>query len=363
MPETFQKVKRWLSPGEYLFQEFFGTAGCSISMASATGLFHQQSGDWDEEMLTAVGISRDSLAPLTDIDTPVHGLHGAWAERWKPLANIPWVPAIGDGAASNVGSGCVTDRRIAINIGTSGAIRVLWRQPADKPLVIPDELWCYRLDRERCLMGGAFSDGGAAFAWMRHTLNFANNPLDTSAVGQGVDLTQDALAEKALEEREPDSHGLTFLPFLGGERSIGWHPGATAILAGLTQSTSPLEILQATMEAVALRFTLVAEVLTREFPDADEIIAAGGALGKSPLWAQMLADALGRSVQMAHEEEATSRGAALVALRALGFLHDEGEASLVVERTVTPDGARHETYRAALARQQKLYTALFGGNA
>ena len=48
-------------------------------------------------------------------------------KRIPALAEVPWVPAIGDGAASNLGSGCDSDRRIAINLGTSGAIRVLFR--------------------------------------------------------------------------------------------------------------------------------------------------------------------------------------------------------------------------------------------
>jgi len=352
-PELFRQVARWLSPGEYLFQSLFGEARCSISMASGTGLFHQNACDWDDEILAALPITRDHLPPLappleggkpTGGDAPARGLRPVWASAgpgWPALANIPWVPAIGDGAASNLGSGCATDRRIAINLGTSGAIRVLWRAAR---VQIPPELWCYRLDRDRFVMGGAFSDGGVVYDWMRRTLA----------------LPDDMSWESTLAARPPDAHGLTFLPFLGGERSIGWRPDARATLHGLNLATTPLDIWQAGMEAVALRFALVAEVLQREFPQAEEIIASGGALGQSPVWAQMIADALGHPIMLSAVSEASSRGAALVALRAVGLVEDEADAPAPPGRVLEPDPIRHAAYRRALERQQELYRRLFG---
>ena len=125
----FRRVVRWISPGEYLYLQIFGDASCSLCMASGTGLLNQNQCDWDEETLSALSalpITRDNLSPMVDLDAPSTGLRDPWKARWPELADIPWLPAIGDGAASNLGSGCDTDRRIAINLGTSGAIRVLW---------------------------------------------------------------------------------------------------------------------------------------------------------------------------------------------------------------------------------------------
>jgi gluconokinase len=338
-PALFRKVDRWLSPGEYLFQRLFGDARCSISMASATGLFNQNACNWDDETLQALPISRANLAPLTDIDKPVKGLLPEWSKRWPTLANIPWAPAIGDGAASNLGSGCLTDERIVINLGTSGAIRVLF--PAQK-VDIPDELWCYRLDRKRFIMGGAFSDGGDVIAWLKKTLN----------------ITDIAPLMQEIEKCHPDSHGLTFLPFLSGERSIGWRPNARGTFHGLTLTTGPADILQASMEAVALRFALVYNILHKQFPQARQIIASGGALAQSPVWGQMIADALGAPVTVAEQSEATSRGAALVALLAAGIINDVGDLPPLSGTVLKPDSARHQVFNKALDRQQRLYKLL-----
>jgi len=339
-PELFEMVDRWVSPGEYLYNGFFGEMGCSVSMASGTGLFNQNQCAWDSNTLDFLPISAKNLSPIIDIDTPARGLVEPWRSRWPQLSDVPWVPAIGDGASSNLGSGCDTDHRIAINLGTSGAIRVLW---SSKSVEIPPELWCYRLDRDRLVRGGAFSDGGSVFAWMRDTLKLSE--------------TSDSL-EKAIEAREPFAHGLLFLPFLSGERSTGWRPEASATIHGLRSSTEPIEILQASMEGVALRFSLVAELLGREFPQASEIRASGGALGESETWAQMICDALGKPIIVTAESEASSRGAALVALSAAGFPTDEQHVPLEAGRKLKPNSDRVQKYRIALERQQDLYQRL-----
>ena len=87
-------------------------------------------------------------------------------------------------------------------VGTSGAMRLLYE--GEPPAQLPPELWCYRADRRRVLVGGALSDGGGLYGWMRETLLAA----DTSES-----------IESSLEVLEPDEHGLTVLPFWSGERS------------------------------------------------------------------------------------------------------------------------------------------------
>ncbi len=339
VPTLFRSVDCWMSPAEFLYSNWFGQAICSVSMASGTGLFDQNTCDWDGEMLAVSGISAEMLSTLGDLDNHSAGLKEEWAHRWPELREIPWLPAIGDGASSNLGSGCANQDRIAINLGTSGAIRVLWE--ADS-VDIPDELWCYRLDRKRFVMGGAFSDGGDAFAWVHKTLRLENE----------VEI------EAELARRTPDCHGLTFLPFLAGERSTGWRPEARATLHGLSITTTPLDVLQAAMEGVALRFALVADLLRAKFPDAREIIASGGAIGASRTWARMIADAIGQPITLCTETEASSRGAALLALHAAGIIADEAVVPTLSGETIEPEPYRHSALRSALERQQELYRRL-----
>jgi len=333
-PRAFARAERFVSPGEYLYLKLFGEARVSTSMASATGLLDQIDKRWDGEVLEALPIEEVELSPISD--EPLRGLSGEWAERWPALRDVPWFPAYGDGACSNVGAGCADRDRLALMVGTSGAMRVLWKAES---VEIPEGLWCYRSDAERFVMGGALSDGGNLIAWLRETLR----------------LPEYEEAEEAIAAMRPDAHGLTFLPLLAGERGPGWTEGASGVIAGLSMGTKPEEILRAAMEAVALRFALVAGILESSLPGERDVIATGGGMLNSPTWRQIMADVLGRPVTVSKVEEASSRGAALLVLEALGEIQDLEKIEAPLGETADPDPARHETYRAALARQGRLY--------
>lgn len=336
-PAIWQRVARFGTLGEYLEAQLFGSSRISTSVASWNGLLDRRTLQWDAPLLDALGVRNDQLGELVDAHVPLRGLRAPFRSRWPALADVPWFPAIGDGAAANLGSGCVDARTLALTIGTTGALRIV---RTDTP-TIPAGLWCYRIDARRALLGGATSEGGNVFAWMHGALR--------------VEASADT--EQALAGMPPDEHGLTILPLLAGERSPGWAGNAKATISGLTTSTTPLEIVRAGLEAVAYRFALIAATLIA--PDATPtIIASGGALLQSPTWMQICADVLGRTVVASAETEATSRGAALLAFEALGATNDLATLPAALGATFTPDLARHARYRDAIERQQWLYNQL-----
>jgi gluconokinase len=337
MPDAFGSAEHWVSPADYFYARFFGEPyRVGTSMASATGLFGQNEMRWDRRILEALPIREAQLPSISD--EPWRGLDAEWAERWPALRDVPWFPAVGDGACSNVGSGCTGSDRLALMVGTSGAMRVLWKADA---VEIPDGPWCYRSDAEHYIMGGALSDGGNLIEWLRDTLRLPD-PEET---------------EKLLSAMEPDSHGLTFLPLLAGERGPGWADLANGTVAGLSMSSKPIEILRAAMEAVAYRFATIAEMLETASPGEKQVVASGGGLIHSPTWTQIMSDTLGKPVTLAGVKEASSRGAALIALQALGGPEIEATKAPPGE-TFEPDPERHNIYRKALERQRRLYDAV-----
>jgi gluconokinase len=332
-PDEARRVARWGSVGELLELAFFGESATSISMASGTGLLDRTTLAWSAPALAAAGVEPDRLFPLVDRDAGRRGLATAWAQRWPGLARVPWFPAVGDGAAGNIGSGCVTPARVALNVGTSAALRIV----TDSAAPPPRGLWRYRLDRHRAMLGGATSEGGNVYAWCRAQLRLPDDDL-----------------EAALGRVPADGHGLTVLPFLAGERAPGWRGDRTGAIAGLRLDTTAVEIARAALEAVALRLALVHELLAPQAAPDHAIVASGAALTRSRVWTQIVADALGRPVTLSAEAEATSRGAALLALEATGGLPDLGGAPMELGEIFFPDAARHARYRAALERQRRL---------
>jgi gluconokinase len=340
-------VAKWVSFAEYAAARLLGVANAGVtnSMASGTGLHDVHRLIWDDEMLARLDLTRDLLSPLIDA---TDGARPApdFARRWPPLASIPWLQALGDGACANVGSGAVGAERIALTMGTSGAMRLVLPVPADGDWSFPSDLWAYRLDRERAVLGGALSNGGNLLRWTRDLL--------------GVTVDDAVLALAA--ELAPDSHGLTVLPFVAGERSPGWHDQATGLVAGLTLATRPEHLVRAVLEAIAYRFARLYDALVLLAATPHRVVANGGAILKSPLLLQIVADSLGHDlIALPPEDEASARGAALVALQAAGVLPnlaaaDDPAFGATIYR---PDATRHAVYRAACERQLRLETVLY----
>jgi gluconokinase len=337
--EEFARVRRWISIGEYLLLKLFGEEAVSYSVASWTGLLNRTSLDWDDELLQHLPVGRDQLPGLVDADHAWHGLQKQFAARWPALANAAWFPAIGDGAAANLGSGCATPARVAISMGTSSAVRTVI---TDAGLHLPPGLWCYRVDRRRLLLGGAMTEGGSVFAWLRKTLNL-----------EGIDDL-----EKALAQMPAGASGLTFLPLISGERSPGWQSDARGVVAGLSIATTPLDLLRAGLEGVACRIAQVYELLRPALPAEPEIIASGGAIQGSPAWQQILADALNRPVRLSQVPETSTRGAVLLALEALGKIKDVASLPDLSEVAAQPDNQRHMRYREIIEQQKRIYAKI-----
>jgi gluconokinase len=303
---AFEKARHAVSFGDYVLLRLTGELRTSLCMASGTGLLDLGARAWDVELLETLSLDPDLLPPIDD--GPVDAVF----------------PPLGDGACANLGAGCTTADRAALTIGTSGAYRVL-REGEPQPR---DGLFSYLLDEKRLVEGGAVNDGGNLRAWLERTLRLENAEL-----------------------REPDAHGLTFLPLFGGERSPGWNPRAAGAIAGLTFDVDADDLFQAALEGVAYGFAEIAERL----PRVREVVATGQALLSEPAWIQLCADVLGRPVT-AGVEEASLRGAAVYVLERLG---EEPEPAPLA-KTYEPDRRRTEIYAAARGRQRELYERLGG---
>jgi gluconokinase len=336
--EWWTRSKRWLSYGEYLLLEFFGKAAPSTSMLSATGLWNSNRQAYDQPLVGHLGLTDGHLADLSLLDQPVEGLKPAYAERWPLFDGIPWFPAIGDGAANNIGCGCDTPGEFALMVGTTGAMRAVFERPS---IEVPPGLWCYRLDRRRFVLGGALSNGGKVFEWVMER------------------LAMPAGWEDELRSMRPGAHGLTVLPLFAGERSTKWRADARGAITGLNLNTTPVEILCASLEAVALRFRLIYDILAERVGAPERVIATGEALRRSPLWTQMMADALGRPIVASLEKETSARGAAMLALERLGAVGHLSEFHSKTGDTYHPRPEFAETYERLLVEQKTLYRRLF----
>ncbi len=258
------RAAHWLAPVDWLT----GAPHTSISMASGTGLYDLANHDWLDLA------PRHKLLPIAD--TPFQ------CPIFPELAGVPWFPAIGDGAAGNLGSDATQSGIAAINFGTSAAVRVL-----NQATRTPFGFFRYQVDQNRQLIGGAISNAGNLWDWCRREFRSPIPP-----------------------PRPPV--GLTVLPFWVDERAPTWPEDRRGIIADITLGTTAQDLFQAITNATFYRLAEVASRLP-----AHEFVVSGG-LAKSRVDLQRLADVLGVPVRVCIEPEASLRGAAVYALEKLG---------------------------------------------
>ena len=293
--DVWDRTARWVSVGDYLSMKLSGELSTSISIASGTGIFNIRENAWDEKLIRFLKLKRSQLPPVVE-DGHTFRLNLKFAKRWPQLKDADWFLPVADGAANNIGSGCSAKGKAALMVGTSGAIRVILEEP---PAKIPEGLWCYRVDHQRYILGGALSDGGGLLDWLKVNLKLPKN------------------AESLIAKRPPGANGVTVLPLFAGERSTGYDETARGSVLGLTMANDSVDILHAAMEGIANRFAEILRQIESATP-VREIIASGGALRNSHVFTRIVADALGRELTISDPPEASMRGAVLLALETIG---------------------------------------------
>ena len=293
-------ITRWMSPADWIYGRLAGASTASLSMASGTGLLDLRSGAWDPDLMRRLRVSAQLLTPICDEPLLVEDNTPALPplHRFPELAGAKWFPALGDGAASNLGSDAAGPHRAALNVGTSAALRLaVPRVPAE----LARGLFCYRVDAQTCLIGGAISNAGNLRKWATQQLRLPDDPT---------------ALERALHQRTIPS-ALTILPFWAGERSPTWPRDLGGTIMGINYATTALDLLQGCLESTYHRIAQIADLLERQQGRGFEIVVSGG-IRRSPESLQRLANVLGRAIRPSAETEASLRGAAVHALQKLG---------------------------------------------
>lgn len=293
VPATFAGL------GEYAWSVLLGEGPISVSQASGAGMLDLIDQRWDAEALSLAG-AREQQLPALVAPGWQGRLRPEFAERWPALASAAWTAPVGDGAASNVGTGCGDATHAAVTVGTSAAVRLVQRVPSGGPLPpLPATLWRYRVDRDRIVTGRAYSGGGNLFAWAQRTLLLPEG---------------DAL-EAALDEIIPGHVPVWADPRLAGDRPPGLTPPGEGRLGGLGLTTTGPQILAGLMDGVCTQIAADLGIIESTVGHQVDVRLGGGAVTASAWWRRAFAASLApRQVEAAANPEVGAVGAALIML-------------------------------------------------
>jgi gluconokinase len=322
--QSFQGL-RFISQGAYLFYRLTGVYCESTSTASGSGLLNIHTLDYDDFVLDLLGIQKSQLgrlvgyrefAPLTSEGAAALGI----------AAGIPVVPAHPDGGLNQAVSTASQSGHMTLSLGTSGAMRL----DADRP-VLPqsNDLWCY--------YGVDGWISGAATAGACNCINWFFD-----------DYVGNKWHFKDLERFDDVGGSVpTFLPFLFGERCPGWHDDRLGGFYDLANDHTIRDSYRALQAGILFNLYQCYTVLTQEFCPPDDIILSGGILN-SAQWTQMLADIFGREIVCMPIADASTLGAAMLALHAAGAIPalSAFDTALHTANRVLPRAEYADYYRA-----------------
>ena len=343
-PDIYERTYKFISIKEYIFHKLFNKYIIDDSIASATGLYDIYKKKWCEEALQQAGITPERLSQPIDVMHRESILSPQYKERFGTKENIPFIAGGNDGCLANLGSGVLSSGDASLTIGTSGAIRMTTQQPQrDKE----QRLFTYLLTKDIFVTGGAINNGGITLEWLSRILTNDATPKEPDELIQ--------LAETA----PAGSDKLLFLPYLLGERAPMWDANAKGVLFGLTQQHTKAHIARATMEGICFAMKDVMTAIEDVNGTIKTIYASGG-FTHSSFWLQMMADVLDKTILVNNGADASSTGAAIIALYSLGYIKDFAEMghSFTIQQTYVPNPDANQVYHSLFTIFQSLYPTL-----
>ena len=332
-PAAFARLATVLLAKDFVRLRLTGVLATEPSDASGTLMFDPAHLRWSREMLDAVGLS-PSLVPEVGESAGVLGHIAESAAKLTGIASgTPVVGGGADNACGAAGVGVVTPGEAVASWGTSGTVLA----PTAEPRVDPGlraHTFCHVAPKLWYVMGVVLSAGGA-FAWYR----------DQCA------RDYDTLVEEA-RAIPPGAEGVTFLPYLQGERTPYRDASLRAAFTGLSLAHTRAHMTRAVLEGVCFALRDSLEILKSLGLAPQELLLTGGG-AKNGFIRQLQADVFALPVATVNREEGGAYGAALLAAVGAGAFTDLATA---VQRTVQrapptpPQGATRAAYEVAYKR-------------
>ncbi len=334
----FDKTSKFISAKEYILWKLTGEEVVDYAIASGTGLLNIHSLNWDNESLSIAGITKNQMFNLREPTEKIGGLNKAVATLTGLRPNTPVYMGSADAVNSSLGAGTLTPDQLTCMVGTSGAIRTITNEPV---LDHQERLWCYAINKNYWISGGAINNGGLAISWLCDTFTQISNA--------GSPIGFDKIMRWA-EDAPAGCDGVICLPFFSQERSPYWNPNMRAVFFGLSLNHSHTHIARAVIEGIGFRLFSVLEVIQEVTRKEKYDIRASGGFTKSEFWVQVLTDIFNQNINIPTTGETSAVGAAFWVLISSGVVKDLNELDSFIEITRT-----HYPNREVQARYKQSY--------
>lgn len=341
-PEIFRAVHKVLLPKDFLRLWLTGDTISEMSDSAGTSWLDVASRAWSPELLAATGMDERQMPALVEGTEPAGMLRAELAARWGIAGKVTVAGGAGDNAASACGMGTVRPGAAFASIGTSGVLFAANASYMPNPQSAV-HTFCHALPDTWHQMGVILS---------------ATDSLNWLSGITGKDAAELA-AELGRDLKMPT--GVTFLPYLAGERTPHNDAVIRGAFTGIGHESDRAALTQAVLEGVAFAFRDSLEALRAAGTELSRVTAIGGG-SRSRYWLKALATALQLPVDIPADGEF---GAAFGAAR-LGLIAAEKADPFTIcappdtGAVIEPDVRLAGAYTDAYQRYRASYPAIRG---
>jgi len=269
-----------------------------VTNASRTMLMNLKTLNWDEEILSIMGVPRTMLPEIRSSSEVYENAKGV-------VDGVPVAGDLGDQQAALFGQTCFNVGEAKNTYGT-GCFMLL--NTGHKPVQSKNGLLTtlgYKIGNAKAVyaLEGSIAITGALVQWLRDNLNLIERSSDVEALANGV----------------ADNGGLYFVPAFSGLYAPYWKDNARGVLVGMTRYVNKSHIARATLEATAYQTREVLDAMNKDSGVKLKALKVDGGMVHNELLMQFQSDVLGVPVIRPTVAETTALGAAYAAGLAVGF--------------------------------------------
>ncbi len=345
-PDAYGRIDRFVMIKDFVRLKLCGELASDFGDASGSLMLDVRGWKWSTELIEELGFERSFFPELRRPEERAGQITAEAAAQTGLREGTPVAVGTGDGICTILGLGTIEDGDIGFTVGSAGVIGVVsGKLPLDPGH--RNYIFCHPLGR-RWYSIMATASSGDALRWYRNRL-------------LGEPGTPYSELDREAATVAPGAEGLLFLPYLSGSRNPHSNPDAVGLFVGIRHKHERRFLTRAVLEGILYElrdlFEVESEILARTGTEMKRIKVSGGIV-RSVSWSQMLADILGRDVELAQTQELGTFGSCLLASVAAGY-HDS--LPTAVGRMVKPgrvlpfDGERNRTYSAKYESFRTLY--------
>jgi xylulokinase len=324
-PQIYSETYKFLDCKDYLVFKSTGNFVISRDYANIWWMMDTRKGkfSWSDTILKKYGIDRAKLPEIMKATDIAGKLASEAAAEMGLLEGTPVAVGAGDVASAAIGSGAVKEGKIHAYVGTSGWLGCHLSERKKDLFHYIGSICSANPDMYLCV--AEQETAGACLDWLKNTM-FKESREDV----------YELFSEMAAEVK-PGADGLIFTPWLFGERAPLDDPTVRGGFHNLSLEHTRGHMVRAVLEGVALNMKWALFYMEKLAEKAESInIIGGGAVSK--VWCQIFADTLNRRInRVSNPKEAGAKGAAIIAMIALGYLKSFEEAEKLVKIDVVYD--------------------------